>query len=36
MNLQQSILFADDDCCRPGMSVYGLTDTGIQEEGTIH
>jgi hypothetical protein len=31
MNLQQMILFVDDDCCRPGMSVHGSTDAGIQE-----
>jgi hypothetical protein len=24
MNLQQMILFVDDDCCRPGMSVHGF------------
>jgi len=31
MNLQQMILFVDDDCCRPGMSVHGSTDACIQE-----
>jgi hypothetical protein len=32
MNLQQTILFVDDDLCRPGMSVHGSTDAGIQED----
>jgi len=36
MNLQQVILFVNDDCCRPGMSVHGSTDAGIREEDTNH
>ena len=32
MNLQQMILFVEDDCCRPGMSVHCSTDAGIQED----
>jgi hypothetical protein len=36
MNLHQMILFVVDDCCRPGMSVYGSTDAAIQEEDAVH